>query len=375
VQILDRDEPLFVRPEAGAPRRGAAAQHALLPWYASKPGPGCAGHWLMVGAAAWVCDTRVLLSERPAVEPRRGPELPGDGLPYRYYFVGPAGAVGYLSLSAADERVPDGEYEPGFAIALVEVRDRTPGEAYGLTSKGLWVSMRELVPARPAVLRGEELKGSLAVGWVFRDQAPVYAAPGTDRLTGRKLERFQKLTVFERRTRGTDHWLRVGEGEWVSGRDVRAPTPAEPPAEISPGERWIDVELGEQVLTAYEGTRPVYATLVSTGKGPGVLATPRGEFRIWVKLRSGDMDNLEDEEARRYYAIQDVPWVMYFARGYGLHGTFWHRSFGQKRSHGCVNLAPLDAGWLFFWTSPQVPAGWTAALPTQYEQGTLVRVR
>ena len=87
------------------------------------------------------------------------------------------------------------------------------------------------------------------------------------------------------------------------------------------------------------------------------------------------MDNLEDEEARRYYAIQDVPWVMYFARGYGLHGTFWHRSFGQKRSHGCVNLAPLDAEWLFFWTSPQVPAGWTAALPTQYEQGTLVRVR
>jgi len=87
------------------------------------------------------------------------------------------------------------------------------------------------------------------------------------------------------------------------------------------------------------------------------------------------MDNLESEDASRYYAIQDVPWVMYFQRGYGLHGTFWHRSFGSARSHGCVNLSPLDAQRLFHWTSPRVPTGWNAALPSPYEAGTLVRVR
>ena len=45
------------------------------------------------------------------------------------------------------------------------------------------------------------------------------------------------------------------------------------------------------------------------------------------------------------------------------------------RSHGCVNLSPLDAELMFDWTSPHVPVGWTAVFPTEYEQGTLVRVR
>ncbi len=87
------------------------------------------------------------------------------------------------------------------------------------------------------------------------------------------------------------------------------------------------------------------------------------------------MDNLDDESAAENYAIQAVPWVMYFEKGYGLHGTFWHRDFGNKHSHGCVNLTPLDAERLFAWTSPRLPPGWSAALPTSYEPGTLIRVR
>jgi lipoprotein-anchoring transpeptidase ErfK/SrfK len=116
---------------------------------------------------------------------------------------------------------------------------------------------------------------------------------------------------------------------------------------------------------------------VSTGKGKegSEAATPKGEFRIWVKLTSSNMDNLEDEEAMKYYAIEDVPYVQYFSSGVGLHGAFWHRGFGRVRSHGCVNLAPLDAQRLFAFTSPHLPAGWTAVLPTATEEGTLVRVR
>jgi lipoprotein-anchoring transpeptidase ErfK/SrfK len=87
------------------------------------------------------------------------------------------------------------------------------------------------------------------------------------------------------------------------------------------------------------------------------------------------MTNLEDQEARRYYAIEEVPWVMFFQKGYGLHGAFWHRSFGAVRSHGCVNLAPLDAQWLFHWASPRLPAGWSAVLPTRHDPGTVVQVR
>jgi len=153
--------------------------------------------------------------------------------------------------------------------------------------------------------------------------------------------------------------------------------PQKPPSELRPGERWIDVDTEQQVLTAYRGSTPVFTTLVSTGKGHGKhpQATPRGRFRIWAKLETSDMDNLEHEDANRYYAIEDVPWVMYFKKGYGLHGTFWHRSFGRRRSHGCVNLTPLDAQWLYHWASPKVPRGWTAAMPTAYDLGTLVQVR
>jgi hypothetical protein len=87
------------------------------------------------------------------------------------------------------------------------------------------------------------------------------------------------------------------------------------------------------------------------------------------------MDNLENLEAQTNYAIQAVPWVLYFHKGYGLHGAFWHRAFGRVQSHGCVNLTPLDAERLFDFASPRLPEGWSAAFPTDYEPGTIVRVR
>jgi lipoprotein-anchoring transpeptidase ErfK/SrfK len=121
--------------------------------------------------------------------------------------------------------------------------------------------------------------------------------------------------------------------------------PAEPtpiplpdsPAAINEG-RWIDVDLSEQRLTAYEGHVPVRATLVSTGL-PGT-PTPVGQFRIWIKLRYDDMAGAD-------YYIEDVPYVMYFHQGYGLHGVTWHGNFGHPMSHGCVNLPTEEAEWLF----------------------------
>lgn len=112
-----------------------------------------------------------------------------------------------------------------------------------------------------------------------------------------------------------------------------------PPSAISEA-RWIDVDLTEQSLTAYEGTVPVHTTLVSTGL-PNT-PTPVGQFRIWIKLRYDDM-------AGPGYYIEDVPYVMYFHEGYGLHGVTWHGNFGHPMSHGCVNLPTSEAEWLFNW--------------------------
>ncbi len=126
------------------------------------------------------------------------------------------------------------------------------------------------------------------------------------------------------------------------------------PALISPassqavpsGERWIDVNLSTQTLTAYQGNMPVYRTLVSTGKA--ATPTVTGSFPIYVKYQASRMRGGYGAD---YYDLPNVPYVMYFYGGYGLHGTYWHNNFGTPLSHGCVNLSIPDAQWLYNWAS------------------------
>jgi lipoprotein-anchoring transpeptidase ErfK/SrfK len=109
-----------------------------------------------------------------------------------------------------------------------------------------------------------------------------------------------------------------------------------------PGERWIDVSLSQQQVTAFEGNTPVRTFLVSTGTWEH--PTVQGQFHIYVKYPAADM-------AGPGYYLPAVPFVMYFYEGYGLHGTYWHHNFGTPMSHGCVNLETGDAAWLFDWAS------------------------
>ena len=94
------------------------------------------------------------------------------------------------------------------------------------------------------------------------------------------------------------------------------------------------------------------------------------DFRIREKHIAETMD--ADTATDGPYSIEDVPWIMYFNGSIALHGAFWHANFGRQQSHGCVNLAPLDAAWLFRWTTPEVPEGWHAAL--SLKQGTVVYI-
>ena len=114
---------------------------------------------------------------------------------------------------------------------------------------------------------------------------------------------------------------------------------AAPPSQIDEA-RWIDVDLAQQRVTAYEGQSPVYTTLASTGL-PNT-PTVEGQFCIWIKLRYDDMSGPG-------YYLEDVPYVMYFYQGYGFHGVWWHANFGNPMSHGCVNLPTETAEWLFNW--------------------------
>jgi hypothetical protein len=106
--------------------------------------------------------------------------------------------------------------------------------------------------------------------------------------------------------------------------------------------RWIDVNLGQQLLTAYDGSTPIMHFVISSGTASTPTVT--GQFRIWVKLSTTDMNGPG-------YSLEDVPFTMYFYQGYGLHGTYWHDNFGTPMSHGCVNLRTPDASWLFDFAS------------------------
>jgi hypothetical protein len=252
------------------------------------------------------------------------------------------------------------------------------------TTHDLWVQLNDLRPARPSRFAGLDITSDGApgaepearFGWVHVASAPVASSPG-GKATREVLPRLSPIQVEEERDHHRKTWLRVGLDRWIRAAHARIRTPAAIPDGLAPGEHWLDVDTERQIVTAYEGTRAVFSTLTSTGKGEqgSPQETPKGAHRIWVKLVYSDMDNLEDAEAKRYYAMQAVPWVMFFKQGYGVHGAYWHESFGNVRSQGCVNLAPRDAERLFQWSRPALPAGWSAILPTEHDPGTLVVIR
>jgi lipoprotein-anchoring transpeptidase ErfK/SrfK len=377
VAILHPDQPILMHPLGSVGRRGAAVAGERLPLFGAKRGPGCTARWLNVGPMAWICQDAVALVSADPADPLPHRSVPVDGLPYRYFYVAAEAVNGYSRLEDVDDVGPDQELQSGFAVAIVEEAAKN-GTRYGRTHHGLWIPMRDLRPVASITFHGEDvIGGNLDFGWIVADKAAVTKSPSAAAKRVGTRARFEKVAVFEQKPDKKPTHVRIGDDQWVRIRDVRRPTHADPPASVREGERWIDVELVSQTLVAYEGDRPVFATLVSTGKGKEGTeqATPKGEARIWVKLETSNMDNLEDEEAERYYAIEDVPYVQFFAKGVGLHGAFWHKSFGQVRSHGCVNLAPVDAQRLFSFTSPHLPAAWSAVLPTDVEEGTIVRVR
>ena len=117
----------------------------------------------------------------------------------------------------------------------------------------------------------------------------------------------------------------------------------------------------------------MFATLVSTGRLSD-SPTPPGVHRVWAKLVTSTMGNIASD-ADAHYSLEDVPHVQFFDNGVALHGTYWHQDFGHARSHGCVNLTPLDARRLFAFTAPRLAGGWVAAYPIPVDEGTLVRVK
>ncbi len=271
------------------------------------------------------------------------------------------------------------------------------GKSWWRTARGGYVAAEYVRRKRPTEFQGTVLaEGTqLPFGFVMAKEAYAYAQDDTGKLSrGRKLgfREFVDIVAAPQRFRGRTY-SRTRRGFLVQTDLVRmAPQPDVPDPDLlavealrssdvqldlaRAAERWIYVDLAKQILVAYEGENPVYTTLVSTGRRGSTsesFETPRGDFRIRTKHISSSMNG--DTASDGDYSIQDVPWTMFFEGGYALHGAFWHHAFGRRRSHGCINLGPQDARWLFYWAGPSLPDTWHGVIANDGNPGTLVVVR
>lgn len=209
----------------------------------------------------------------------------------------------------------------------------------------------------PQPLR-ESSQPALPVGWVVTETLIVRAEPGlhADNSQVGTVYHNQVLNILETRVVAGQRWYRIGDERWVYGANVGVARFRARPSAIRSDERWVGVNLREQTAVAYEGDKPVYAALVATG----MAATPtvQGIFRTWWRLVSRKMAG-GSASTGGYYYLEEVPWTCYFYSGYALHAAYWHDAFGRPRSHGCVNLSPYDAWWIFQWSEaggPKSPA-------------------
>jgi lipoprotein-anchoring transpeptidase ErfK/SrfK len=141
------------------------------------------------------------------------------------------------------------------------------------------------------------------------------------------------------------------------------------PEGMGTASRWFDADLGEQVLVAYEGDKPVYATLVSSGKNN---ATPLGNYPVWARVTSITMKSQPYDD--KPYFVNMVPWSTFFQAHNAIHGAYWHDRFGSVKSHGCINVSPLDARFVFEWLEPKVPPGWTSLRPVDLRESPTLHV-
>lgn len=274
----------------------------------------------------------------------------------------------------------------GFAIAI----DRTfawAGRTWHRTTMGLVAPADSVGMVKASDFKGVELTGDwqLPVAFAMVANAGVYESKDKKSFKGTKdkLKRQSAIRLlaptaagFEEVKQGGLTWLPTADGRWVRAMDVVKVEKVAPPPDLKPGEKWVDVSIKGQWLVAYEGEKPVFTTLVSTGRDgtneKGRFATVQGSYRVREKHVAATMDG---DTSGELYSIEDVPYIQYFHTSYAVHGAFWHADFGRVRSHGCVNMSPLDAKRMFFWTEPKIPDGWHAVWATAANPGTRIITR
>lgn len=372
---------LYDAPRFSAAFRGKIARGFTFHVYAHVEGdPECKAGWARVGTTAFVCLSRSTVVEGPPPSPL--PPIGGNGLtPFRYAKRRGADHPAPVwrsraALKRGDDPVGALELDHDYAFVGTRWANR---QRVLVDDTRRVVKEADVRRFKPSAFEGRDLhdaplpsEGTLA--WVVRwpHAARLEAAHPDAKESGRLA--FQTTVVVDdspTRRRGVNFYpLHDGTG-WVEAKAIRRYIPAEPLEGVAPTDVWVDVEVSQQTLTLFRGSTPIFHTVISSGTGTN--PTPLGIYRMESKLALTDMRSKPgDDDA---YHVEAVPWAMYFDGRFALHGAYWHNRFGNRVSHGCVNLSPKDAKRVFDALGPPLPDGWISVYEHEDDLGSLVRVR
>jgi hypothetical protein len=408
---LVRTVGVRLTPADDAKRIGTVAIDTRVGWTQTQKGKGCEKPWVQIQPRGWICGDYVKASTKPAF----GQEVPqldrGEIVPGVYGKVTAPSSVTY-SLAKPEKKKkpdkkkkkkgpvtsPDGDddvVEPKAAhmvedapiVGSLNVRQYdeliVDGKTYWKIAQKenqyvLASAISKHVPSKYSGGRlGDDTGWAVPIAFVW-PRGGMQQAWATAKSTGagavRQLNARTLVPILETANdpKGKPTAFRISETEWMNVADIRLFQPTAPPPTLGKKERWIDVDLDAQILVAFEGDVAIYATMVSSGGKE--TPTETGVYRMWLKESEADMKGLNGEDP---YSVATVPWTQFFSpeKGLALHTAYWHDGFGKQRSHGCVNLAPRDARWLYYWSDPQVPPGWTMAAGVVEAPGSIVRIR
>lgn len=368
-----------IAPDHHAPRRARIPRGESFNVFEKVEGSGCAAPgWADIGNGGFVCLAK---SRKTTRTPRTMPPVKGDGVMPFYFGTIREGETARRWPSMASYRAGDEPSvisAPGRHFAFVG-RTAIKGTTMLVDKRGRVMMERDLRRFTPSRFSGRDLvaqpvPAQQQLAWANAwPETTVRESAGPDAPLAKSLDYHAEIYVKPEpieTAAGTVYAL--VDGGFVSARDIRRwdePT-ALSDEDLAEDEIWIDVQIDQQTLTVMRGSTPIYATLISSGlKGP----TPRGLFRINKKQAYGSMSSAPG--ASDPYAVEAVPYVQYFHGGIALHSAYWHNRFGHRASHGCVNLSPRDAAFVYSLTGPNAREGWLEVYEDEGDLGTRVRVR
>ncbi len=253
------------------------------------------------------------------------------------------------------------EWLNGAYFMAVDRIERAGERRYYHTSMNRYVRVDDVDVLEQTQMHGVILGANkkLPIAFVFGEDRTIYRMMNGDLEkigVAKKHARFQVVRIFEHKGK---KYVEGPLGILVARGEVRVNRHIDHPKQIPEGARWMHIDLKEQTLTAYdESDRPMLATLVSSGLD--THRTPTGTYRLEIRYISKTMRG--PDPVHGIYEVAEVPWTFYYRGNYAIHGAYWHNVFGEQRSHGCTNIPPADARWLFRWLEPEFPEGWHSML-------------